>query len=123
MRGRSYEIFLHENLLYEYFFMRKFPDLRYVAFCMFLSFVSGFRLLLAILEGQAIKNARETSGLKCKVAKKILAPNTFFSIIYIQKNVRFLPGTATHVFDHTVSCTFMYLVFFPLPTGLLMLMG
>ena len=28
VRGRSYEIFLHENLLYESFFTRKFPDLR-----------------------------------------------------------------------------------------------
>ena len=27
--GRSYEIFLHENLSYESFFTRKFPDLRY----------------------------------------------------------------------------------------------
>ena len=29
VRGRSYEIFLHETLSYESFFTRKFPDLRY----------------------------------------------------------------------------------------------
>ena len=30
VRGRSYEISLHENLSYESFFTRKFPDLRYM---------------------------------------------------------------------------------------------
>ena len=29
VRGRSYEIFLHENLSYKSFFTRKFPDLQY----------------------------------------------------------------------------------------------
>ena len=37
----------------------------YRSFRTFLSFVSGFRLSLAIVEGQA-KNAREASGLKCR---------------------------------------------------------
>ena len=32
VRGRSYKIFLHENLLYESFFTQKFPDLRYLCF-------------------------------------------------------------------------------------------
>ena len=30
VRGRSYEIFLHENLSYESFFTQKFPDQRYM---------------------------------------------------------------------------------------------
>ena len=32
VRGLSYEIFLHENLSYESFLTRKFPDLQYIHF-------------------------------------------------------------------------------------------